>query len=65
MIRLNAAYGANAVVRAMSLPSLALQSFTTRPPDDGQIEVAIAAMTAAIEADAQADAAAAPVANEG
>ena len=58
IIRLNAAYGANAVVRAMSLPSLALQSFTTRPPDDGQIEVAIAAMTAAIEADAQADAAA-------
>ena len=65
LIRLNAAYGANAVVRAMSLPSLALQSFTTRPPDDGQIEVAIAAMTAAIEADAQADAAASPVANEG
>ena len=60
IIRLNAAYGANAIVRAMSLPSLALQSFTTRPPDDGQIEVAIAAMTAAIEADAQADAAAAP-----
>lgn len=65
LIRLNAAYGANAVVRAMSLPSLALQSFTTRPPDDGQIEVAIAAMTAAIEADAQADAASSPVANEG
>ena len=60
IIRLNAAYGANAIVRAMSLPSLALQSFTTRAPDDGQIEVAIAAMTAAIEADAQADAAAAP-----
>ena len=65
LIRLNAAYGANAVVRAMSLPSLALQSFTTRPPDDGQIEVAIAAMTAAIEADAQADAASPPAANEG
>lgn len=53
VIRFNAAHGDNALVRAGTLPSLALQSMTTRPPDDGQIEVAIAAMNAAIAGDKQ------------
>ena len=59
VIRMNAAHAGNALVRAGTLPSLALQSMTTRPPDDGQIEVAIAAMNAAIEGDTQAESAAA------
>ncbi len=55
VIRFNGAHAGNALVRAGTLPSLALQALTTRPPDDGQIEVAIAAMTAAIEGDAEAE----------
>ncbi len=55
VIRFNAVHSGNALVRAGTLPSLALQAMTTRPPDDGQIEVAIAAMTAAIEGDAEAE----------
>lgn len=38
-------------VRIVTGPSLALQSLTTSSPDDDQIEVAIAAMELAIEAD--------------
>ena len=38
-------------MRAIASPSLWLQSLTTRQPDDDQIEVAIVAMTSAIEAD--------------
>lgn len=57
VIRMNAAHAGNALVRASTIPSLALQSMTTRPPDEGQIEVAIAAMNAAVEGDAEAEAA--------
>ena len=60
VIRFNAAHSGNALVRAGTLPSLALQALTTRPPDDGQIEVAIAAMSAAIEGDAAVEGNAAP-----
>ena len=42
--------------RALSAPGLWLQLITTRQPDADQIEVAIAAMTAAVAADANADA---------
>ena len=38
-------------VRIVTGPSLALQSLTTSPPNDDQIEVAIAAMEHAVEAD--------------
>ncbi len=41
----------NAPVRFLAAPSLALQSLTTREPDDDQIEVAIAAMEQALAAD--------------
>jgi len=41
----------NPLVRFLAAPSLALQSLTTREPDDDQIEVAIAAMEQALAAD--------------
>ncbi|MBM3939521.1 MAG: DUF1385 domain-containing protein [SAR202 cluster bacterium] len=58
VIRFNARHEANALVRLLTLPSLAMQKLTTRPPDDQQIEVAIAAMNTAIEGDRSATAAA-------
>ena len=42
-----AARSDNSVVQALVKPGLWLQNITTRPPDDSQIEVAIAAMNAA------------------
>ena len=54
VIRFNAKHSGNALVRLGTLPSLLLQNLTTRKPDDDQIEVAIAAMTAAIEGDEKA-----------
>ena len=62
VIRFNAAHSGNALVRLAAAPSLLLQSLTTRPPQDDQIEVAITAMTTAIEGDAAAEAAAAAAA---
>jgi uncharacterized protein YqhQ len=41
----------NAVVRALSAPGLWLQAMTTREPDDGQLEVALAALSRAVELD--------------
>lgn len=43
-IRFSAAHLDNRIVRWLVRPNLALQSFTTREPDDGQLEVAIAAL---------------------
>ncbi len=51
VIRLSGRYSANPLVGLITGPSLALQSLTTRQPDDDQIEIAIAAMTQAIDAD--------------
>lgn len=42
-----AARSENSLVQALVKPGLWLQNITTRPPDDSQIEVAIAAMNAA------------------
>ena len=56
-IRLSWIFGGNPVVRLVASPSLALQSLTTRQPDDDQIEVAIAAMELALEGDEAAAAA--------
>lgn len=39
----------SAFVRVISLPGMAFQYFTTKEPDDGQIEVAITAFNAALE----------------
>jgi len=41
----------NPVVRVIAAPGLLLQSLTTREPDDGQLEVALAALGRAIELD--------------
>ncbi|MEE8420800.1 MAG: DUF1385 domain-containing protein, partial [Dehalococcoidales bacterium] len=41
----------NALVRAIMAPGLWLQSMTAKEPDDSQIEVALAAMTKALEMD--------------
>ena len=41
----------NRLVRAMVMPGLWLQGLTTREPDDGQIEVAVAALQQAVAID--------------
>ena len=51
LIRLSGRYQRSPLVRLITGPSLALQALTTREPDDDQIEVAIKAMTVAIDAD--------------
>ncbi len=51
IIRLSGAHAANPLVKFIVYPSLALQSLTTRKPDDAQIEVAIRAMEHAIAID--------------
>ena len=51
LIRLSGRYSANPLVGLITGPSLALQALTTRQPDDDQIEIAIAAMRQAVEAD--------------
>ncbi|MEX2599628.1 MAG: DUF1385 domain-containing protein [Dehalococcoidia bacterium] len=56
IIRFNARHEGNSLVRLTALPGLWLQNITTRPPEDDQIEVAIAAMNAAIQGDAEAEA---------
>ncbi|HEX6030932.1 MAG TPA: DUF1385 domain-containing protein, partial [Tepidiformaceae bacterium] len=49
ILRIGARWGGNAFVHAMFLPNLALQALTTKVPDDGQIEVAIASFQAVLE----------------
>ena len=51
LLRLSGRYATNPMVKFINAPSLALQSLTTRQPDDDQIEIAIAAMNQAIDAD--------------
>ena len=50
-IRLGANHTRNPGVRLMLAPGLALQSLTTRKPDDSQLEVAISALKEVIKAD--------------
>ena len=50
-IRFSWSHMENPLVRTITSPSLALQSLTTRQPDDDQIEIAIAAMKHALEGD--------------
>ena len=50
-VRFSGTHSSNSLVRAIAAPSLALQSMTTRQPEDDQIEVAIAAMKQAIATD--------------
>ena len=60
VIRFSGAHAGNPLVKLITAPSLALQSLTTRQPDDDQIEVAVAAMSHALAADAGKDAETAP-----
>ena len=53
VIRFSGRHAANPLVALITAPSLALQSLTTRQPDDDQIEIAIAAMQQAQAADAE------------
>ena len=50
-IRISGKYSDNVLVKAISLPNLALQALTTKQPDNMQIEVATTAMNAALDAD--------------
>ncbi len=49
-----ARHTANPVVRALLQPGLLIQKLSTRRPDDEQLEVALAAINGALEADADA-----------
>ncbi|MCY4652957.1 MAG: DUF1385 domain-containing protein [Dehalococcoidia bacterium] len=51
VIRLSGRYEDNPLVRLVTAPNLLLQKLTTRQPEDDQIEVAVAAMNAALIAD--------------
>jgi hypothetical protein len=51
LLRLSGARAGNVLVHLIAYPSLALQTLTTRQPEDQQIEVAICAMQAALSAD--------------
>ena len=51
VIRFSGAHQGHILTRIMAGPGLLLQRLTTRQPDDGQIEVAISAMEAALAAD--------------
>ena len=51
VIYFSANHADNPVVRAVAAPGLLLQSLTTREPDDGQLEVALAALGRAVELD--------------
>jgi len=59
VIRWSGKYSGNPLVRLITGPSLALQALTTKEPDDDQIEIAIAAMNGALDADAEVTPAAA------
>jgi uncharacterized protein YqhQ len=48
-IRFTARHIENSLMRAFIAPSLALQSLTTRPPDDSMLEVAIAALRGVLD----------------
>jgi uncharacterized protein YqhQ len=62
IIRASQAYEGHWLARAAQQPNLWLQKLTTRDPDDGQIEVALAALQAAIEAESRAHLSDAPFA---
>jgi uncharacterized protein YqhQ len=51
VIYFGARHADNIFVKIILAPGLWVQSITTRQPDNGQLEVAIAAMKAAVEAD--------------
>jgi uncharacterized protein YqhQ len=56
LIRFSAGHVSNRIVSVMLAPGLALQSMTTRKPDDRQIEVAISALKRVIADDVESSA---------
>ena len=50
ILRIGVRWGGNGFVHVMFVPNIALQALTTKVPDDGQIEVAIASFEAALVA---------------
>jgi uncharacterized protein YqhQ len=55
VLRLGQRFGGNRIVASLYAPNLWLQRLTTRDPDDTQIEVAIAAVRAALSVTAERD----------
>ena len=53
IIRFNNSFSNNFFVKFLVVPSLALQSLTTRKPDDMQLEIALVAINKTIDADNQ------------
>ncbi len=53
IIRFAGRHAENRTMRTLLAPGLALQYLTTRPPQNGQVEVALAALNAVIEAEAE------------
>ena len=51
MIRLGGAFESSPITRALMWPNLALQSLTTRQPDDAQVEVALRALKEVLAAE--------------
>jgi uncharacterized protein YqhQ len=51
IIRFQARYANNKIVRIIIVPSLALQKLTTRQPNDAQLEVALTALKQVLETD--------------
>jgi uncharacterized protein YqhQ len=54
-IQLTARFADHPLVRVIAAPNLALQRLTTREPDDGMLEVAIAALKAVLAGEAATD----------
>ena len=54
LLRLGARYPKSAFMRIVMTPGLWLQKITTKPPDDGQIEVAIASFNEVLKREQQA-----------
>ena len=50
-VRFGGAHSDNPIVKAFLIPGLLLQSMTTREPDDGELEIAIAALKKVIDID--------------
>jgi uncharacterized protein YqhQ len=51
LIRLGGAFESNPITKVLMWPNLALQSLTTRQPDDDQVEVALRALNEVLETD--------------
>jgi uncharacterized protein YqhQ len=55
VIRLGGAYASSPITKVLMWPNLALQSITTKPPDDDQVEVALRALKDMLAAEERAE----------